>query len=88
MGKKYKILYDKKNCIAATLCVDIAPDFWRMEGDLATLVPGQAIKNDEVEELIFDEKDLPQNLEAAEGCPVAVIKIVDVETGEQIYPRK
>ncbi|MBS3126640.1 ferredoxin [Candidatus Woesearchaeota archaeon] len=87
MGKKYKIIYDKKGCIGGTICADVAPDFWKMEGDIATLTKPSAQKNEEYEELIIDEKDLQINIEAAEGCPVYVIKIIDLETGEQIVPK-
>ncbi|MBS3169506.1 ferredoxin [Candidatus Woesearchaeota archaeon] len=88
MGKKYKIVYDKKNCIGGLICVDIAPEFWRMDGAVATINNQKATKDKDKEELIFDEKDLSHNLEAAEGCPVAVIKIIDLETGEQLYPKE
>jgi len=84
----YKIVYDKKNCIGGLICVDIAPEFWRMDGAVATINNQKATKDKDKEELIFDEKDLSHNLEAAEGCPVAVIKIIDLETGEQLYPKE
>jgi len=37
-----------------------------------------------VQEKIIEEKDFPAMLEAARVCPVAVIHIYDLETGEKI----
>ncbi len=87
MGRKYKIIYDKKGCIGGTVCAAFAPEFWKMEGELATLIKPEALKREDYEELIIDEKDLAVNVEAAEGCPVYVIKIIDLETGEQVVPK-
>ncbi len=74
MGKKYKIIFDRENCIGAYACLAIAPDTWQ-EGD-----DGKAVLVREV----FDEEDLQRQVEAAKACPVNVIKIVDAETGEEI----
>ncbi len=74
MGKKYKILFDRENCIGAYACLAVAPDVWK-EGD-----DGKAI----LEREIIDEDDLQRQIEAAKACPVNVIKIVDAETGEEV----
>ncbi len=74
MGKKYKIIFDRENCIGAYACLAIAPDTWK-EGD-----DGKAI----LEREVFDEEDLQRQVEAAKACPVNVIKIVDAETGEEV----
>lgn len=71
---KYKIVFDRENCIGAYACVAVAPDTWQ-EGDdnKANLVKTE-----------FDEDELPKQIEAAKACPVNVIKIVNQETGEEI----
>ena len=89
MGKKYKIVYLRKDCIGAGACESAAPLFWKLEIEtaLATIVHPDAQKTADREELIIDEKDLEANLEAAQVCPVLVIEIYDLETGEKIYPK-
>lgn len=86
-GRKYRIVYDKAGCIGVGACEAAAPLFWKLlEDGKATFVPKEAKKNDTSEELIIDGKDFKVNLEAAEVCPVQVIKIFDEETKEQIFP--
>jgi len=86
-GRKYKVVYDKEGCIGVGACEAAAPLFWKLqENGVATLIPKEAKKEDGREELIIDGKDFKVNLEAAEVCPVQVIKIFDEETGEQIFP--
>jgi ferredoxin len=91
MGKKYRVEYNRPGCIGAGACVAAGPDFWTLaeggdaKADLkASLKPR---KEGDYQYLEFDEKDLQQNLDAAQACPVQVIKIVDVETGEVLFPK-
>ena len=71
---KYKIIFDRENCIGAYACVAIAPETWQESDD------GKAnLVSDE-----FDESELPKQIEAAKACPVNVIKIVNAETGEEV----
>ena len=73
MGK-YRIEYDRNGCIGAGSCANMAPDTWKMDDDnKATQLIGE-----------FDDDKLAENLEAAKGCPVSIIHIVNKETGEQI----
>ncbi|MFT4309130.1 MAG: ferredoxin [Candidatus Woesearchaeota archaeon] len=71
---KYKIVFDRDNCIGAYACMAIAPDTWQ-EGD-----DGKAILVKE----FFDDEELKLQLESARACPVNVIKIYNEETGEEI----
>ncbi|MBI2668954.1 ferredoxin [Candidatus Woesearchaeota archaeon] len=85
---KYKIIYDRKNCISVGSCALLAAEFWKMNptDDKADLVDGkqnEKQKKDEVFELEIDEKDLHQNKEAARNCPVNVIRIFD-EKGKEV----
>ena len=81
---KYKIVYDRKNCIGARSCAILAEAFWTMDAkeDKADLVGGKNIGN-ETWELTIDEKDLHVNKEAARNCPAMVIKIYD-ENGKEV----
>ena len=71
---KYKIVYDRDNCIGAYACMAIAPDTWT-EGD-----DGKAVLIKE----FFDENELKKQVEAAKACPVNVIKVFNAETGEEV----
>ena len=71
---KYKIVFDRDNCIGAYACMAIAPDTWQ-EGD-----DGKAIMVKE----FFDEEELKKQVEAARACPVNVIKIFNEDTGEEV----
>ncbi len=79
-------MYDRTGCIGAGTCEALDPDdFELVEDGLADLIGG-----DEVSDGVW-EKEVPEErkddaLEAAKGCPVNVIKIVDTESGEQLYP--
>ena len=80
---KYKIVYDRSNCIGVSSCAILAEEFWKMNTDnKADLVHGKE-KNKGIWELEIEEKDLNKNKEAARNCPVGVIKIFD-EKGKVI----
>lgn len=91
MGKKYRVEYNRAGCIGAGACVAAGPDFWTLsesndaKADIkASLKPRKEGENQFLE---FDEKDLQQHLDAAQACPVLVIKIINVETGEVLFPK-
>jgi ferredoxin len=62
---KYKIVFDKNGCIGCGTCAAICPENWEMSGDKA--IP----KKTELD-------SLDCNQEAADACPVNVIKIEKV----------
>jgi len=92
MGKKYKVILKRNDCIGAGPCMAVAPEFWTLNeatdgrADICKEKNPTRLDNGDME-LVIDEADLEVNMEAAEGCPVAVIHIIDVETGEKIYPK-
>lgn len=79
--KRYKIIFDRENCIGAGACAAMDPEHFKMASDgKADLIGGKDIGNGKFEL----ETDENQNLvEAAKACPVLVIKIKD-ETGKEI----
>lgn len=84
MAKKYKIVYDRKNCIGAGTCAAVAPNYWKFKQDDGRVdLEGSELISD-VFVRIIDESELKENLEAAQGCPAQVIHIYDLETGEQV----
>ncbi len=82
--KKYKVTYDRPNCIGAGACVVAQEDRWVMNDDdnKANLVGGDKTNNHW--ELEFTEEELQRFMEAAQVCPVNVIHIVDLETGKEL----
>jgi ferredoxin len=86
MTKKYKIVYNRTECIGAGACAAIAPDTWLMvAGGKADLVGGKEISTGMWEATIeADETQIKLIVESADACPVKVIHIIDLETGKQI----
>ncbi len=81
--KKYKVIYERANCIGAAPCVFANPTDWVMADDgKATLKNGQA-KGANFERII-DETELVAMMSSAEVCPVNVIHIEDMETGKRL----
>ena len=71
---KYRIEYDREGCIGAGSCIGACPKNWTMAEDGKSNV----LKTE------IDEADLAANKEAAEACPVNVIHITNIETGEKL----
>ncbi|RJQ21023.1 hypothetical protein C4580_03305 [Candidatus Woesearchaeota archaeon] len=91
-GRRFRIVFDKKNCIGAAACAAVAPEFWVMKDDGKADLVGHRVDEDGNQVLVVSETELtPEgkrvldlNKEAAEVCPVQVIHIYDDETGEKI----
>lgn len=62
---KYKITQKQEDCIGCGACVAVCPKFWKMNEN----GKAEPIKTE------FEEQDLECNKEAAESCPVEIIKI-------------
>lgn len=78
---KLKIIYNRKNCIGAGACAAMDPDHFEMADDgKADLKGGKEV--DGKFELEVEESDAVK--EAAKACPVEVIKIVNMDTGEDV----
>lgn len=76
---KYKILHYKKDCINCGACAAICPEFWEMDEEgFAQLKEGKEI-GDHWEREIDTEEARARNQEAADACPVNVIKLEKVE---------
>lgn len=76
---KYKVVYDRENCIGAFACVAVFPERW-LAADDGKADFKEAIKNGKGEfELEIDDKELAKMKESAEVCPVMVIHIYDMK---------
>lgn len=80
---RYKVLYERVNCIGAAVCVAVYPKYWEMDADGKANLLG-SIKNGDSFEVELDESEVEQMKQAAEGCPVNVIHITNLDTGEKI----
>ncbi len=69
MPKKYVIEQDRDNCIGCGACAAVCPDNWEMADDGLA----KPLKTE------ISEAELECNKEAAEGCPVNVIHIYEVD---------
>jgi ferredoxin len=70
MDMTYVPQIDEATCIAQGDCVELAPDVFDV-GDVARVIGTGA------DALI---------LEAARGCPVGAITVIDAADGRQVYP--
>jgi len=85
MSPKYKVIYDKENCISANKCIGIHPKLWGKDGDgKAILNQGTLNSKTGKYELLIDEKDLKFYKESALICPVYVIDVVNGESGSSV----
>ena len=90
--RKYRVVFDRKNCIGAAACAAVAPEFWEMKDDGKADLIGQKVDKAGNQFIILTHGQLTPELksalelnkEAAEVCPVQVIHIYDEETGEKL----
>lgn len=85
--KRYKVIYDRPDCIGAGACAAIFPERWVMnkKDDLADLTGGVKVQESPEQWVLeIEEKELMQMLESAQVCPVNVIHIIDLETGKKL----
>ncbi|MDO8660474.1 MAG: ferredoxin [Candidatus Woesearchaeota archaeon] len=84
--KKYQIVYDREGCIGAAACAAVNAKDWEIvEDGKANLLKSKETSKG-IWERIITEDELKAHMDAAESCPVRVIKIIDLETGKQMYP--
>ncbi len=68
-----KIVHDEPACIGCGSCAAIEPSHWFMDGDKAHVRDSKKIGEEEHKEL----KQLGNNKEAAESCPVNCIHLFE-----------
>mgnify|MGYP001590689673 CR=1 FL=1 len=83
---KYRELLEMKGCIGAATCAAVHPERWKMinNNNKVTIIGGKKIPGSEDEEIIIDDSELEKFKQAAEVCPVNVIHIKNLDTGEEI----
>lgn len=72
---KHTIIHLKKDCISCGACAAITPEYWEMDEEgLAHLKRSKAV-NAHFELEINTEEARATNQEAADCCPVGIIKV-------------
>ena len=83
-GDGFLLEQDKLNCIGCGACVAVSPDFWVFDDDGKVSIVGGKVKNDGWLEKIIEKKDVKQNVEAAESCPVNIIHIKSLKDDKKL----
>lgn len=76
---KHKIIHQKKDCIGCGACAAVAPDYWEMDDEGMAQLKGGKQAEDHFELIIDTEEARATNQEAADVCPVQVIKLEKLE---------
>jgi len=76
---KYKIIQLKEECISCGACAAICPEFWQMDDEGMAHLKESVKVDDHWERIITTEDERARNQEAAEACPVTIIKIEKIE---------
>ncbi len=77
---KYKIVHLKKECIGCGACAAINPEFWEMDDEGLAHLKGSKRTDDRWELEIDTLEAKTSNQEAAEVCPVQIIKVEEKES--------
>jgi ferredoxin len=83
---KFRIDFDRTNCIGAGACVAVLPDAYSMQGDGKPDLAGSDTSNKDVQTVVLDltPQELEKHILAARSCPVLVIHVTNLETNEKI----
>lgn len=79
---KFVVVYDKNGCIGAGACVAMSKHFTLNENRIAELEGAETKDGIQRKEIGFDL--LEEMKDAANVCPVGVIKVINKETGEEV----
>jgi len=83
--KKYKVVLERTNCIGAASCTIVYEERWQMSPDGKVNIQGAEKKeSNQIQELIFEEKELELMQQAAKSCPVNAIHIYDTKTNKKV----
>ena len=87
---KYKVYLKRPECIGAAACVAVNRKLWELQQDgKVSIIGGTKLENEDEEIFLeTDGEEFKRNIESAEVCPVNIIIITNLDTGEQIYPRE
>lgn len=72
-----KIVHYRDNCIGCNSCVEHSPEHWEMSKEDGKSNLKGSEKKKEVFVLQISEVEVEKNKEAAEDCPMNIIKVLD-----------
>lgn len=75
---KYKIIYNKNNCIGVGQCA-LMSNLWSINNEGKAELKDAKEVSPGVFELEIENESYAQELQAANSCPVSAIKIVKVD---------
>ena len=82
---KYKLKFDKDACQSNFVCTAVDPEhFTEADNGKAEMTGGSWDGNIQTMEIDESEKQAAQ--QAAEGCPMLAIELIDTESGDTIAP--
>jgi ferredoxin len=88
---KYKIILDRDTCIGAFSCVAVGggEEIWEMDdadGKVNLKLNGEELKKtDALHEVIIEDEDMAKRVvETGEVCPVVAIKVINMDTNEDM----
>jgi len=82
--KRYKVIYERDLCIGAVACVMASTKYWELDDEGKAILIGGKEVSEGIFETEIPEEDYEEMFEAAKGCPVVCIHIIDKKTGEKI----
>lgn len=82
---KYKLKYDKDACQSNFVCTAVDPGHFK-EGDDGKAELIESSQEDGLSVLEIEEGDKSAAKQAADGCPMMAIELVDAESGETLAP--
>ncbi len=71
----FKILHYRERCIGCNICVELAPNRWRMSKKDGKAVLLGGVEKKGIYQISISELELNENELAREACPVKVIQI-------------
>ena len=75
MSKMTKIIHNRDDCISCGACAAICPDYWELDDEGMAKLKGAKQVNGRWVLEIKTEEAKAINQEAADVCPVAIIKL-------------
>lgn len=79
---KIKIIYDRSVCIGAAACAAMDPKYFEIDAEGKAILKGSVKDKDGKDVLEIQDND--DTYQAAESCPVRAIKLINLETGEEL----
>lgn len=77
---KYKIVFNRKNCIGTSACNSVDPENWEIDEDGKTTLKGSKLNEATgFYELEFPEEKLEEKMQVASVCPIEIIMIYRIE---------